>query len=147
MLSFRSIRKREVIGRASYIHFAATRPVSGMPLKPDAMNEIDDNRYDYLRRKRYIVHEEHEQFIRPETLADMREYEVIEFYSRERIRELSQKGLIHQELKRRIDEPSPLAPRSSRRLESGMYVHGHDHGTDQQARPRRLSDTENRKDH
>ncbi len=68
------------------------------------MNEIDDNRYDYLRRKRYVVHEEHEQFIRPETLAEMREYEVIEFYSRERIRELSEKGLIHQELKRRIDE-------------------------------------------
>ena len=34
----------------------------------------------------------------------MREYEAIEFYSRERIRELSQKGLIHQELKQRIDE-------------------------------------------
>ena len=68
------------------------------------MNEIDANRYDFLRRKRYVVHEEHEQFIRPETLAEMREYEVIEFYSRERIRELSQKGLIHQELKRRIDE-------------------------------------------
>src|SRR5437016_3102168 len=33
----------------------------------------------------------------------MREY-VIEFYSRERIRELSEKGLIHQEFKRRIDE-------------------------------------------
>ncbi len=69
-----------------------------------AMNEIDANRYDYLRRKRYIVHEEHEQFIRPETLAEMREYETIEFYSCERIRELSLKGLIHQELKRRIDE-------------------------------------------
>lgn len=64
----------------------------------------DDYRYDYLRRKRYIVHEEHEQFIRPETLAEMREYETIEFYSRERIRELSQKSLIHQELKGRIDE-------------------------------------------
>jgi hypothetical protein len=57
-----------------------------------------------LRRKRYVVHEEHEQFIRPETLAEMCEYEVIEFYSRERIRELSQQGLIHQELKRRVDE-------------------------------------------
>ena len=34
----------------------------------------------------------------------MREHEVTEFYSRERIRELSQKGLIHHELKRRIDE-------------------------------------------
>ena len=68
------------------------------------MNEIDSNRYDYLRRKRYGVHEEHERFIRPETLAEMREHEVIEFYSRKRIRELSSKGLIHQELKRRIDE-------------------------------------------
>ena len=68
------------------------------------MNEIDANRYDYLRRKRYVVHEEHEQFIRPETLASMREYEAIEFYSGERIRELSRKGLIHQELKQRIDE-------------------------------------------
>src|SRR2546425_71992 len=68
------------------------------------MNEIDTNRYDFLRRKRYVIHEEHEQFIRPETLTEMREYEIIEFYSRERIRELSQKGLIHQELKRRIDE-------------------------------------------
>ena len=68
------------------------------------MIEMDANRYDYLRRKRYVIHEEHEQFIRPETLTEMREYEVIEFYSRERIRELSQKGLIHQELKRRIDE-------------------------------------------
>ena len=68
------------------------------------MNEIDANAYDLFRRKRYVVNEEHEQFIRPETLAEMREYEVIEFYSRERIRELSRKGLIHQELKRRIDE-------------------------------------------
>jgi len=68
------------------------------------MNDIETHRYDYLRRKRYVVHEEHEQFIRPETLAEMREYEVIEFYTRERIRELSQKGLIHQELKRHIDE-------------------------------------------
>jgi hypothetical protein len=65
---------------------------------------IDDHRYDYLRRKRYVVHEENEQFIRPETLAEMCEYEVLEFYSRERIRELSRKGLIHKELKRRIDE-------------------------------------------
>ncbi len=68
------------------------------------MNEIETHACDFLRRKRYVIHEEHEQFIRPETLAEMREYEVIEFYSRERIRELSQKGLIHQELKRRIDE-------------------------------------------
>src|SRR5437870_12578773 len=68
------------------------------------MNVIETNRYDYLRRKRYVVHEEHEHSIRPETLAEMGDYEVIEFYSRERIRELSQKGLIHQELKRRIDE-------------------------------------------
>ena|SRR5437762_1591896 len=64
----------------------------------------DDYRYDFLRRKRYVVHEEHEHFIRPETLAEMREYETIEFYSCERIRELSQKGLIHWELRRRIDE-------------------------------------------
>jgi len=68
------------------------------------MNGIDDNRYDYLCRKRYVVHAEHEQFIRPETLANMREYEVIEFYSRERIRELSQQGLINRELKQRIEE-------------------------------------------
>lgn len=68
------------------------------------MNEIETHRYDYLGRKRYEVHDEHQQFIRPETLAEMREYEVIEFYDRQRIRELSQKGLIHQELKRRIDE-------------------------------------------
>lgn len=68
------------------------------------MNEIDPNRYDYLRRKRFVVHEEHEQFIRPETLAEMSEYEVIEFFSRERIRELSQKGLINQELTRHIDD-------------------------------------------
>ena len=64
----------------------------------------DDYRYDFLRRKRYVVHEEHEQFIRPETLAEMRDYEMIELYSRERIRELSEKGLIHSELKKRIDE-------------------------------------------
>jgi len=65
---------------------------------------MDDYRYDYLRRKRYVVHEEHEQFIPPETLVEMREYETVEFYSRERIRELSEKGLIQEELKRRIDE-------------------------------------------
>lgn len=45
------------------------------------MNDIETHRYDYLRRKRYVVHEEHEQFIRPETLLEMREYEVVEFYS------------------------------------------------------------------
>jgi hypothetical protein len=54
--------------------------------------------------KRHVVHEEHERFIRPETLAEMCEYEAIEFYNRERIRELSQKDLIHYELKRHIDE-------------------------------------------
>ncbi len=64
---------------------------------------MDYHRYDYPRRKRYVVHEENEQFIRPETLAEMRDYETIELYSRERVRELSQQGLIHQELKNRID--------------------------------------------
>src|SRR5438067_2566321 len=39
---------------------------------PIAMNEIDTNRYDYLRRKRYVVHEEHEQFIRPEGVSEPR---------------------------------------------------------------------------
>ena len=68
------------------------------------MNEIETHSYDYLRRRRYVVHEEHERFIRPETLAEMREYEAVEFYSRERIRELSQQGLIHKELKQRSDE-------------------------------------------
>ena len=68
------------------------------------MNEIDIHALRLLARKRYVVHEEHEHFIRPETLAEMREYETIEFYSCERIRELSQKGLIHWELRRRIDE-------------------------------------------
>ena len=72
------------------------------------MNEIETHRYDYLRRKRYVVHEEHEQFIRPETLAEMREYEAVEFYSRERICELSQKGLIQQELKARIEDLARL---------------------------------------
>ena len=61
-------------------------------------------RLRFLAQKALCVHEEHEQFIRPETLAEMREYEVIEFYQRERIRELSQKSLIHQELRWRIDE-------------------------------------------
>jgi hypothetical protein len=65
---------------------------------------IDEHRYDHLRRKRYVIHEEDEQFIKPATLAEMREYEAIEFYSRERVRELSRKGLIQQELKRRNDE-------------------------------------------
>ena len=68
------------------------------------MKENEDNAYDYLRRKRYVVHDEDERLIRPETLAEMREYEVIEFYSSERIRELSRKSLIHQELRRRVDE-------------------------------------------
>ena len=68
------------------------------------MNETETRRYDYLRRKRYVIHEEHEQFIRRETVAEMHEYEVLEFYSRERIRELSEKDLIHHELKARIDD-------------------------------------------
>jgi hypothetical protein len=68
------------------------------------MKEIDTNAYDYLRRKRYVVHEEQERLIGPETLVEMREFEAVEFYSVERIRELSQQGLIHQELKQRIDE-------------------------------------------
>ena len=65
---------------------------------------MDDYRYECLRRRRYVVHEENDQFIRPETLKEMRQYETMEFYSRERIRELSQKGLIHEKLKRCIDE-------------------------------------------
>ena len=72
------------------------------------MNEIETHRYDYLRRKSYVAHEEHERFIRPETLEEMREYEAVEFYSRERILELSQNGLIHHELNTRIDELARL---------------------------------------
>lgn len=72
------------------------------------MNETETHRYDYLRRKRYVVHEEHEQFLRPETLVEMREYEAVEFYSRERIRELSQNGLIKDELKARIEDLARL---------------------------------------
>ena len=72
------------------------------------MNESENHAYDYLRRKRYVVHEEHERFIRPETLAEMREYKVIEFYDSERVRELSQKGLIPHELKTRIEELARL---------------------------------------
>ena len=72
------------------------------------MTELDLHRYDFLRSKRYLVHEEHERFIRAEALAEMREYEVVEFYSRERVRDLSSKGLIHQELKARIDDLTRL---------------------------------------
>lgn len=72
------------------------------------MNETETHRYDYLRRKRYVVHEEHERLIGPETLAEMRGFEAVEFYSRERIRELSQQGLIKDELKARIDELARL---------------------------------------
>ena len=50
----------------------------------------------------------------------MREYEAIEFYSRERIRELSQKGLIHQELKQRIDEL--LRCRASGRFSTSLLI-------------------------
>lgn len=64
---------------------------------------IDDYRYDYLRRKRYVVYQD-DHSIRPETLAEMRKCEVIEFYSRERVRELSEKHLIHNELRQRIEE-------------------------------------------
>ena len=72
------------------------------------MNETEAYRYDYLRRKCYVVHEEHERSISPETLAEMREFEAVEFYSRERIRELSQKGLIKDEIKKRIDDLTAL---------------------------------------
>ena len=72
------------------------------------MNEIETHRYDYLRRKRYVVHAEHEQFIRPETLVEMSEYETVEFYSRERVRELSLKGLIKDELKARLEDLARL---------------------------------------
>lgn len=72
------------------------------------MNASETHRYDYLRRKRYVVHEEHERSISPEALAEMREFESLEFYSRERIRELSQKGLIKDELKKRIDDLARL---------------------------------------
>jgi hypothetical protein len=72
------------------------------------MKDTETHRYDYLRRKCYVVHEEHEQFIRPETLVEVSEYEAVEFYSRERIRELSQKALIHHELKARIDDLARL---------------------------------------
>ena len=41
------------------------------------MNELDRHRYDFLRSKRYLVHEEHERSIRAETLAEMREYETL----------------------------------------------------------------------
>jgi hypothetical protein len=72
------------------------------------MTELDLHRYDYLRSRRYLVHQEHEQFICAETLAEMREYEVIAFYTRERVCELSSKDLIHQELKTRIDDLTRL---------------------------------------
>lgn len=68
------------------------------------MSEIENYCYGYLRSQRYEIHEEHEQFVRPETLAEMQQYETIEFYSRERILELSRNGLITDELKKRIVE-------------------------------------------
>jgi len=82
------------------------------------MNEIETHRYDYLRRSRYVVHEERERFIRPETLMEMREYEAVEFYTRERIRELSQKGLIKDELKARIESGPGARPMKSTWVES-----------------------------
>ena len=72
------------------------------------MTELDLHRYDYLRSRRYLVHQEHQQFIRAETLVEMSQYEVVELYSRERVRDLSSKGLIHQELKTRIDDLTRL---------------------------------------
>ncbi len=69
---------------------------------------LDLHRYDYLRSRRYLVHEEHERFIRAETLAEISQYEVVEFYNRERVRDLSSKGLIHQELKARTDDLTRL---------------------------------------
>ncbi len=72
------------------------------------MTELDLHRYDYLRSRRYLVHEEHEPSIRAETLAEMRQYETPEFYSRERVLDLSSKRLIHQELKARIDDLTRL---------------------------------------
>ena len=72
------------------------------------MTELDLHRYDCLRSKRYLVHEEHEPSIRTETLAEMSQYEVVEFYSREVIRNLSSKGLIHRELQTRIHDLTRL---------------------------------------
>ena len=72
------------------------------------MTELDLHRYDFLRSKRYLVYEEHERLMRAETLAEMRQYEVVEFYRRERVRDLSSKGLIHHELKARIDDLTRL---------------------------------------
>jgi hypothetical protein len=72
------------------------------------MNKVDTHAYDYLRKKSYVVHEEHERFIRPETLAEMRVFAAVEFYSRERICELSQNRMIHHELKARFDDLSSL---------------------------------------
>jgi hypothetical protein len=68
------------------------------------MSDINDLRYDYLNRKRYIVHDEHFPPLSPETLKEVSHYEAIEYYSREKILQLSKSGLLQAELKKHIDD-------------------------------------------
>ncbi len=48
------------------------------------MSEIDHWNYDFLRRKRYIVHDEHRPYLSEQTLKEISQYEPVEFYSREK---------------------------------------------------------------
>ncbi len=66
------------------------------------MSEIDHWKYDFLRRKRYIVHDEHRPYLSEQTLKEISQYEPVEFYSREKILELSKKGLLQAELNKHI---------------------------------------------
>lgn len=106
------------------------------------MSEFENYRYDYLRSRRYEVHQEHERFIRPETLVEMQQYESLEFYSRERILELSRNGLIKDELKKLIEEMLQLRKEHPEGSNQECMCMDINQGINQQARPGRLSRAE-----
>ena len=67
------------------------------------MSHFDDLKYDFLQRKRYVIHDEHRSRLSDQTLKEIEHHEPIEFYPREKIIELSKNGAIQSELNRHIE--------------------------------------------
>ncbi len=68
------------------------------------MDEYENDRYYYLRRRKFILHDEHAESVSSSTLDEMSKYQTIELYPRKRIVEISRSDRVYDELRTKIQE-------------------------------------------
>lgn len=60
-------------------------------------------KYEYLNRIKITLHEQHQKQLSKETLKEIKKYTDFEFYSKEKMKSISEKDLILVELKKLIE--------------------------------------------